>query len=353
MAAVPAKTSPASGAPSTTNAPAPAPIPGPVRAAVLLLALGEEKGAAIWQALSDDEARLVSSIMARLGPVRRETLLRVAADFMRQVSTDTLTGGPEPTEKILLGTLPRTQAKLLIEDIRTPESPDIWQKLSFIKPEKLAAFIAQEYPQVSAVILSRVSPEQAARVLGRAPAALATEIIDRMLRLEAVSDEVMQGIEAELEREFAEPSRPASRRDPMDRVAQIFNALEKKTESRFLAALDSTNRGAAQKLRALMFSFDDLARMDANSTQTLLRSIERDLLVKALKGASKSMREFFFAQMSQRAARGFQDDMDVMGPVKLKDVDEAQRAIVNFAKDLAAKGEIILATNASNDEMVA
>ncbi len=329
-----------------------APIPGPVRAAILLLALGEENGSAIWQSLNDSEARLVSSIMAKLGSVRQETLLRVAAEFMREVSASNLSGGPEKTEKILLGALPRTQARSIIEEIKTPESPDLWQKLSFAKPEQLAGFLSKEYSQTIAVVLTKITPEQSAKVLALLPAPLSTEIVNRMLGMEPVSDEIMKGIETMIEESFVTPPALPGRRDPMDQVAQIFNALEKKHESRFLAALDVTNREAAQKLRALMFSFDELARLDAASAQTLLRAVERETMIKALKGATKGVREFFFAQMSQRAARSFLEDMEVQGPVRLKDVDEAQRAIVNLAKDLAAKGEIILTTNSNDDEMI-
>ena len=330
----------------------PTPILGPVRAAILLLALGEENGSAIWQSLNDAEARLVSSIMAKLGSVRQETLLRVAAEFMREVSSTNLTGGPERTEKILMGALPRSQAKSIIEEIKTPESPDLWQKLSLAKPDQLAAFLSKEYPQTIALVLAKISAEQSARILSILPSPLATEIVDRMLRMEPVSDEIMKGIETMIEEGFVTPPPLPGRRDPMDQVAQIFNAFDKKHESRFLAALDATNRSAAQKLRALMFSFDELAKMDATSAQVLLRSVEREVMVKALKGATKSVREFFFSQMSQRAAKSFQDDMEIQGPIRLKEVDEAQRAIIDLAKDLAAKGELVLATNSNDDEMI-
>jgi flagellar motor switch protein FliG len=317
-----------------------------------LLALGEENGSAIWQSLNDSEARLVSSIMAKLGSVRQETLLRVASEFMREVTASNLSGGPEKTEKILLGALPRTQARSIIEEIKTPESPDLWQKLSFAKPEQLAGFLAKEYSQTIAVVLSKILPEQSAKVLALFPATLSTEIVNRMLGMEPVSDEIMKGIETMIEESFVTPPPLPGRRDPMDHVAQIFNAFGKKHETQFLAALDVTNREAAQKLRALMFSFDELAKLDAVSAQALLRSVERETMIKALKGATKGVRDFFFAQMSQRAARSFLDDMEVQGPLRLKDVDEAQRAIVNLAKDLAAKGEIILATNSNDDEMI-
>lgn len=327
-------------------------IPGPVRAAILLLALGERDGAPIWQALTDKEIRTVSTIMAHLGTVSKMALARAAVEFVREVSSSDLTGTPEVTEKLLLSTLPRNRAKSVIEEIKAPSAPDLWDKLSFITPEQMTVFLKNEYPQTAAVILSNLRSEQAARVLARLPADFATDIVDRMLRLEGIAPEIMEGIEEMLQTEFVARDLPGRKGDPIEQVAQIFNSFEPKTESRFLAALDSVNRNASQKLRALMFLFEDLGKIDQNSAQVLMRSIERDVLMKALKGATTGMREFFLGLMSQRAQKSFNDDMETMGPIRLREVDEAQRAIINLAKDLAAKGEIMLASNSSDDEMI-
>jgi len=329
----------------------PAPVPGPVRAAILLLALGEEKGGVIWQSLSQDEVLQVSTIMAKLGPIPRDLLNGIAKDFIRGMTSEKLNGGPEPTEKILMGSLPRQKARAVIDDIKTPETPTLWQRLERAKPETLATFLSRESSQTIALVLDRLSPEASARVIARFPAPLASDIIDRMTRLEAVPETVMKVIESMLEREFVTPAKKTNLRDPIEHVAAMFNALDKGMETRLLGALDNSNRDAAQKLRALMFSFDDLGALDLAAVQTLLRSVERDTLVKALKGATRAMRDFFFAQMSQRAARGYQDDMDALGPVRLREVDDAQRAVVNLAKDLAAKGELNLPMGA-DDEMV-
>ncbi|MEI6574253.1 MAG: flagellar motor switch protein FliG [Alphaproteobacteria bacterium] len=330
----------------------PAPVPGPVRAAILLLALGEEKGGVIWQSLNQDEILQVSTIMAKLGPIPRDLLNSVAMEFIRGMSGEKLNGGPEPTEKILMGSLPRQRARAVIDDIKTPEAPTLWQRLERAKPETLATFLMRESPQTIALVLDRLNPEASARVVARFPATLASDIIDRMTRLDTVPDSVMKVIETMLEREFVTPPKKTSIRDPIEHVAAMFNALDKGMETRLLGALDNTNRDAAQKLRSLMFSFDDLGALDQTAVQTLLRSVERDTMVKALKGATRAMRDFFFAQMSQRAARGYLDDMEALGPVRLREVDDAQRAVVNLTKDLAAKGELTLPMG-SDDEMVA
>jgi flagellar motor switch protein FliG len=135
-------------------------------------------------------------------------------------------------------------------------------------------------------------------------------------------------------------------------MAEIFNSFDRQTEARFLASLEEDNRDAAEKIKALMFTFEDLGKLDAASVQTLLRNVEKDKLAIALKGASEPVRTFFFGNMSQRAASMLKDDMESLGPVRLRDVDDAQSMMVNVAKDLAAKGEIMITKTKGEDELV-
>ena len=152
-------------------------LPGPVRAAILLLALGERDGAPIWQALTDPEVRTVAMIMAHLGSVSKVALLKTAAEFVQQVSASDFAGNPAITEKLLLSTLPRNRAKGIIEEIKVPTSPDLWDRLAYIRPEQLSVFLKNEYPQTAAVVLSYLRSEQAARVLARLPTDFAAEEI--------------------------------------------------------------------------------------------------------------------------------------------------------------------------------
>jgi flagellar motor switch protein FliG len=135
-------------------------------------------------------------------------------------------------------------------------------------------------------------------------------------------------------------------------MADIFNAFDRQTETRFITALEERNREAAERIRALMFVFEDLSKLDPGGVQTLLRGVEKDQLALGLKGASDSLREMFFSNMSERAAKIMREDMETMGPVRLRDVDQAQMAIVQVAKDLANKGEIMLAGSGSDDELI-
>ena len=164
--------------------------------------------------------------------------------------------------------------------------------------------------------------------------------------------EILDKIEQTLRTEFMSNLARTSKRDSHEMMADIFNAFDRQTEARFIAALEERNRESAERIRALMFVFEDLSKLDPGGVQTLLRAVEKDQLGLALKGSSDSLREMFFSNMSERAAKIMREDMESMGPVRLRDVDQAQMAMVQVAKDLAAKGEIMLAGAGSEDELI-
>ncbi len=192
----------------------------------------------------------------------------------------------------------------------------------------------------------------AAKVLTIFPDDVAIEVVNRMLRLESIQKEALEHIEDTLRTEFIANLSLTARRDSHEMMAVVFNAFDRQTEHRFLTALDDTNREAAKKIRALMFTFEDLTKLDPGSVQTLMRSVEKDVLAKALKGAPEPIKNFFLGNMSQRAAKNLTDDMVSMGPLRMKDVDEAQTRMVTIAKELADKGEIVIGKNRSEDELV-
>ena len=151
---------------------------------------------------------------------------------------------------------------------------------------------------------------------------------------------MLDGVEKTLRAEFMSNLARTTRRDPHEMMADIFNNLDRQSEARFIAALEERNREAAEKIMALMFTFDDLARLSGPAVQALLRVVERDKLPVALKGASEKLRELFFGNMSERAGKMLRDEIDALGPVKLRDVDDAQASVVAMAKELAAQGTI-------------
>jgi flagellar motor switch protein FliG len=228
----------------------------------------------------------------------------------------------------------------------------MWEKLANVQEEVLANYLKNEYPQTVAVVLSKLRPEHAARVLAILPEDFALDVVTRMLKMESVQKDVIERVEQTLRTEFMSNLSQTRRRDLHEVMAEIFNNFDRQTETRFITALEEENREAAERIKALMFTFDDLTKLDAGSAQTLMRSIDKDKLAIALKGAGEPVREFFFKNMSSRAAKMLVDDMQALGAVRLRDVDEAQGLLVNIAKDLAAKGEILISKSRGDDEMI-
>ena len=327
-------------------------LSGPEKAAVILLSLGEDHST-IWQFLDEEEIKEVSQAMAGLGNVTSQVVEDLLVEFISSMTSGgAIMGSFEQTQKLLAAFLPPEKVDTLMEEIRGPAGRTMWDKLGNVNEAVLANYLKNEYPQTVAVILSKIKSDHAARVLGALPEDFALECVMRMLRMEPVQREILDKIEQTLRTEFMSNLARTSKRDSHEMMAEIFNAFDRQTESRFIAALEERNRESAERIRALMFVFEDLSKLDPGGVQTLLRAVEKDQLALELKGASDALREMFYSNMSERAAKIMREDMESMGPVRLRDVDAAQMAMVQVAKDLAAKGEIMLAGAGGEDELI-
>ncbi len=326
---------------------------GPQRAAALLLLLGEAEGAPIWQRLEEDEIKTVSHAMVQLGSLEAETVEKLIIDFVSRLSSGGgITSNFERTESLLLKIFPSEQVSMIMAEIKGASGKRVWASIAQVDPEILAAFLRNEYPQTVAVVLSKVRSDYAAKVLTLLPEEFAIDVLNRMLRMETVQKEALRHIEETLRVEFVATIAQSARRDAHEMMADVFNAFDRQTEGRFLAALDQGNRGSAKRIRELMFTFEDLLKLDPGSVQTLMRSVDNETLCRALKGADERVRGFFMAQMSTRAAKNLTDEMSSIGPIRLKEVDEAQAKMTELAKDLAEKGEIMIAKNSAEEELV-
>lgn len=327
-------------------------LTGPEKAAVVMLALGEDH-TRIWEALDDEEIKEVSQAMASLGTVASSVVEELLVEFVSGMSASgAIMGSFEQTQRLLASFMPPEKVDSLMEEIRGPAGRTMWDKLGNVNEAVLANYLKNEYPQTVAVVLSKIKSDHAARVLTCLPEDFALECVQRMLRMEPVQRDILDKIEQTLRVEFMSNLARTSKRDSHELMADIFNNFDRQTEGRFIAALEERNREAAERIRALMFVFEDLSKLDPGGVQTLLRAVEKDQLGLALKGASDALREMFFSNMSERAAKIMREDMESMGPVRLKDVDQAQMAMVQVAKDLAAKGEIMLAGTGGDDELI-
>ncbi|HEY0282655.1 MAG TPA: flagellar motor switch protein FliG [Rhizomicrobium sp.] len=328
-------------------------LSGAERTAILMLSLGEEHSAKLWQMLDEDEIKEISQIMSNLGTVSSSLVEKLLVEFVSQMSgTGSLMGSYESTERMLARIMPQEKVSQIMEEIRGPAGRTMWDKLANVNETVLANYLKNEYPQTVSVVLSKIKPEHAARVLTALPEEFALEVVQRMLRMESVQKDILDKVERTLRVEFMSNLARTAKRDAHEHMAEIFNNFDRQTESRFVTALEERNRDSAERIKALMFTFEDLGKLDPGSIQTLLRHVEKDKLGLALKGATDSLRDVFFSNMSERAGKILREDMEAMGPVRLKDVDEAQMRMVNVAKDLANKGEIMIANKQGEDELV-
>jgi len=328
-------------------------LTGPQKAAMLMLSLGEEQSSKLFSMMDDEEIKEISQSMANLGNINSALVERLFVEFADQISsTGSLVGSFESTERLLMKTLPKDRVDNIMEEIRGPAGRTMWDKLGNVNETVLANYLKNEYPQTVAVVLAKIKPDHAARVLSLLPENFAMEVIMRMLRMEAVQKEVLDGVEKTLRTEFMSNLARTARRDAHELMADIFNNLDRNAENRFMSALEERNRESAERIKALMFTFEDLIRIDMAGIQTLLRSVEKDKLALALKGASDTVKDLFFKNMSERAGKMLRDDMDALGPVRLRDVDQAQSIVVVLAKELASSGQIVISEGREEDELV-
>ena len=327
-------------------------LTGPQKAAILILSVSEESAMKLFALMDDEEIKEMSQSMAALGRVDSEMVERLFVEFADQVSsTGSLHGSYETTERLLMKAMPGDRVEQIMEEIRGPAGRTMWDKLGNVSEEVLASYLKNEYPQTVAVVLSKIRPDHAARVLELLPDDFAMEVVTRMLRMEVVQKEILDGVEKTLRSEFMSNLARTNRRDAHEMMAEIFNNLDRSNEARFISSLEELNRDAAERIKALMFTFEDLIKLDTSGVQTMLRVADKEKLGVALKGASEELRDLFFSNMSERAAKILREDMEAMGPVRLKDVDEAQMYLVNQAKELSAKGEIVIAEGGGEDQL--
>ena len=331
-------------------------LTGPEKAAIFMLAVGNQHSAPLFEKMDDEEIRNLSQAMSSLGTVSAGIIERLFVEFADQLSSAGglvgLVGSVGSTERLLMSALPEDRLAQIMEEISGPAGRTMWDKLNNVNEAVLANCLKNEYPQTVAVVMTKLRSDHASRVLSVLPENFSMEVIMRMLRMEAVQKEIVDQVERTLRSEFMTNLARTAQSDSHELMADIFNNLDRTTENRFMTLLEEGNREAAERIKALMFTFDDLARVDGGGIQTLLRQVEKDSLGLALKGASEDVKELFFANMSERAGKMMKEDMEAMGAVRLKDVDEAQSGIVTIAKALSDSGEIVIAGGDDESELV-
>ncbi len=328
-------------------------LTGIEKTAILLMALDQDNATRVFSLMDDEEIKEVSHTMSALGSVAPEVVERLLSEFKGEMSDSvSFIGNLESTEKLLIKVLGKERVDAIMEDIRGPAGKNTWDKLGNVNEDILAAYLKNEYPQTVALILSKIDPVHAAKVMTTLPEDFTLEVMLRMLSMDSVKKEVLDHVEKTLRSEFISNLAKTQKYDSNEMMAEIFNNFDRTNETKFMGMLEERVPESAEKIKSLMFTFDDLIKVDSFGIQTIMRVIDKSKLALALKGTSAEVRNLFFTNMSQRAAKILQEDMDAMGPVRLRDVDEAQLEIITQTKDLAAKGEIVISEGGGTDELI-
>ncbi len=328
-------------------------LTGSEKASIMMLAMGEENAVQLFKYMEDSEIRTVSHTMANLGTVSPELIERLFVEFIELLSsTGSLTGTYENTAKLLERAMPADRAAGIMSDIHGPAGRTMWDKLANVNEVVLANYLKSESPQTIAVVLTKIRPDHAAKVLVSLPELLSTDVVQRMLSLDSVQSEILDEVENTLRNEFVSNLQKGVSQDAHEMMADIFNNMDRANENKFLTMLEERDQEAAEQIRSLMFTFEDLRKLDPSSAQTLIREIDANQLALALKGASDDLKGTFFSNMSSRASKILEDDIDNMGAVRVRAVDDAQNEIITIAKNLATRGEIYLSDGSGDDELL-
>lgn len=328
-------------------------LKGSERAAIMMFSLPEEQAQKIFSCLDINEIKDLSQAMASLGTIDAHTVESLCAEFVNEIASySSLVGTVESTKRLLSKCLSPDDVDSIIEEIRGPTGRNMWDKLSGVDEEMLAGYLKNESPQTIAVILSRIRTETSAKVLSYLPEAIADDVVMRLLRMDTVRREVLEEIENSLHKEFISTLGRSLKKDPYEMVAEIFNNLDRSSEIRLLNNLEQKKPEIAERIRNLMFTFEDFGEFDKASIIALLRVVDRSKLAIALKGTQERIKDMFLKNMSERSAKLLLDDMNVLGLVRLKDVEKAQNEIIAAAKDLAARNEISIYSNDKKEDQL-
>jgi flagellar motor switch protein FliG len=322
-------------------------LTGAQRAAILLLTLGEEDAASILKHLGARDVQAVGTAMAALKNVTKEQVDLVLTKLQEDVGQHTSigVGTEEYIRRILVNALGENKAGGLIDRILLGRSSKGLESLKWMESRAIAEMIGQEHPQIIALVLAHLESDQAAEVIGYLPVRTRSDVVMRIATLDGVQPHALNELDEIMERQFSGNSNKLKSASVggLKAAADILNAMETSREAELMASIRGIDSGLGERIEELMFVFDDLAELDDRSMQTLLREVPSARLITALKGAESAIREKIFSNMSKRAADMLRDDLEVKGPVRLSEVDAAQKEVLATARRLADAGQINLA----------
>ena len=330
-------------------------LTGPQKAAVLLLTMGEDFTADIFRQLDDMEIKNLGRAMSRIQNVTPDLVQGVLGEFYDEITspTDLRIKGDSFLKNTISRAITDDRAENLLEDIHSDVGPVPFASLKDVDARVLANFIRNEHPQTIALILAHIDPGKAAEILADFPEQLQTDVILRVAELDTVPHQVVEEIESVLREEITALGTVGTQKlGGAQTVAEILNQVDQSTENAILSKIEEDKMDLANDIRKLMFVFEDLINVDDRGIRSILKEVNNEELTMSLKTASDELRNKVLANLSERAADMIREDLEVMGPVKLSDVEKAQQSILRAAKKLEAEGKVVIGKSGGEDVFV-
>lgn len=331
-------------------------LTGPQKASLLLLSLGEDISSEVLRFMSDDEIHQVTELLSQVESLPAESVQRVYEEFCRGLGH----GAGLPSDrrdylrKVLTKAIGKDRAESFMREVDRAESASGLLTMTTLDSETLSKFLANEHPQVIALVLANLDHSKAGEVIRELPEHLRHDVVLRIANLGNIDPTVIQEVDSALEERVQSTGvvKKAEKVGGVRSVAEILNQLSRSVERTILDSVAEENAELAEEIKQLMFTFEDLSTLDDHSIQLILREVGRDLLTLAFRSASESVKSKFFHNMSSEAAEMLREDMEAMGPVRLRDVEQAQQDIVKVVRRLDEEGTILLGRGGEDDILV-
>ncbi|MDR1124664.1 MAG: flagellar motor switch protein FliG [Deltaproteobacteria bacterium] len=320
-------------------------LKGAQKTAVLLLSMGERFAAEVFKRMERQEIVAISRAMVEMGAVPKETVEQVLRDYHYALVTgqQMVRGGQDAVRKFLLANVDNDTAKYISDLLGLDETAQPFRELGNVSPKLMAQILRNEHPQTLSLIMGHLPSDSAADLLSNLPPGVRTEVLMRLARLEAVPEDMLAAVDKVLQSQLIAMGGKEGRKvGGVQAVAEILNAVDRATEEEVLAEIEEESAQMAEDIRALMFVFEDVKTLDDRSLREILKEISNEDLTMALRGTNDELREIFFRNMSERASSMIREDLEIMGPTKLADVEAAQQNIIKVVRRLEGEGRVMI-----------
>ena len=334
--------------------PDPESLTGPQKAAIFLLSMGEEFSKSFFKKLNEETIQKIGRCMAQVTHIPSDVLDAVMTEFLTNFGDEfnISVSGESFLKEVVTKSLDEETARKVFKAIGDEDTNTPFSDLVYIPAENLVNIIKGEHPQTIALILSYLPHEKAGEILSLLPEEIKADIAFRVVQIGQIADDLVMELDETIKKDLSKVGSASRKFDGVEALANILNQVDGQTEELILSTIEENDRDLAETIRQKMFVFEDFLEIDERSFREILKNIDNQLLIKALRTASEEMKQKIFGNLSERAADMLKEDMDVMGPVRLKEVEEAQQAIVRVAKTLEQDDKIVLVGKGKEDVFV-